>query len=228
LLTCVFVIAGYHFTNCQITCKDDLEGYQKFVTKPFELVAAHPALDLVNTLDWRFRESGSEELLPSYVELLRFVEESALLTPRQSRLLRRTTSERAATQALHSTLDLREAAAEIFYVIVDERIPPKGAIKKLDRQLRIAQANRMLNWTNLGLELTWINEADPHLPLWLLTQSAADLLTSAAAQSIRACADPGCRWLFLDTSKNHSRRWCDMKICGNRMKARRFKAQHSG
>jgi predicted RNA-binding Zn ribbon-like protein len=43
---------------------------------------------------------------------------------------------------------------------------------------------------------------------------------------LRVCEKPDCRWLFLDTSKNHSRRWCDMKICGNRMKARRFKAQH--
>ena len=40
------------------------------------------------------------------------------------------------------------------------------------------------------------------------------------------CAGDRCGWLFVDTSKNHSRRWCDMKICGNRMKARRFKAQH--
>jgi predicted RNA-binding Zn ribbon-like protein len=43
---------------------------------------------------------------------------------------------------------------------------------------------------------------------------------------LRECGNPECRWLFLDTSKNHTRRWCDMKICGNRMKARRFKAQH--
>jgi predicted RNA-binding Zn ribbon-like protein len=46
-------------------------------------------------------------------------------------------------------------------------------------------------------------------------------------QRLRSCDNPECRWLFLDTSKNQTRRWCDMKLCGNRMKARRFKAQHS-
>jgi predicted RNA-binding Zn ribbon-like protein len=81
--------------------------------------------------------------------------------------------------------------------------------------------------TSSGLQLTWLSQGDPDLPLWLLTQSATELLTSEAIHSIRDCADPSCRWLFLDTSKNHSRRWCDMKICGNRMKARRFKAQHN-
>ena len=50
-------------------------------------------------------------------------------------------------------------------------------------------------------------------------------MTSEAANRVRACGNPECRWLFLDTSKNHTRRWCDMKLCGNRMKARRFKAQ---
>jgi predicted RNA-binding Zn ribbon-like protein len=42
---------------------------------------------------------------------------------------------------------------------------------------------------------------------------------------VKDCGDPSCRWLFLDTSKNHTRRWCDMKTCGNRMKARRFQAR---
>jgi predicted RNA-binding Zn ribbon-like protein len=200
----------------------------KSVTKPFQLVAGHPALDLVNTLDWRFRESGPEDLLPSFGEMLRFAEESALLTPRQTKRLRQATSDRTASQALRSVLDLREATAEIFYALVDDRTPSQDAIKRLDRYLRETQAKRILHWTHSGIELTWPDEADPQLPLWLLTQLAADLLTSEAAHSIHACAATTCRWLFLDTSKNHSRRWCDMKICGNRMKARRFKAQQNG
>ena len=38
---------------------------------------------------------------------------------------------------------------------------------------------------------------------------------------VRICEAPDCEWLFYDTSKNRSRRWCDMRQCGNRMKARR-------
>jgi len=61
----------------------------------------------------------------------------------------------------------------------------------------------------------------------MLALSAAGLMTSPEMARVRACGSSDCRWLFLDTSKNHTRRWCDMKICGNRMKARRFKALHA-
>ncbi|WP_433983920.1 CGNR zinc finger domain-containing protein [Tunturiibacter empetritectus] len=64
-----------------------------------------------------------------------------------------------------------------------------------------------------------------YFPLWLIAQAAADLLLSQSTSQIRSCAAETCRWLFLDTSKNHTRRWCNMKICGNRMKARRFNSR---
>ena len=69
-------------------------------------------------------------------------------------------------------------------------------------------------------------ELSAELPLWQLSENAAELLTSDKLGLLRECAKQDCRWLFLDTSKNHTRRWCDMKLCGNRMKARRFKAHH--
>ncbi len=56
--------------------------------KPFQLIAGDVALDLINTLDDRFSETGPEELLASYDDLLRFVTESGLLTERQARKLR--------------------------------------------------------------------------------------------------------------------------------------------
>src|SRR5437867_266741 len=56
---------------------------------------------------------------------------------------------------------------------------------------------------------------------------ARALLAEAAARTRwRACAADTCEWLFLDRTKNRTRRWCDMKICGNRAKARRFRARH--
>ena len=197
------------------------------MTKPFQLVAGHPVLDLVNTLDWRFRASGPEELLDGYDDLLRFSAQSMLLTARQAQRLREVPPS-IAGKVLRSTKDLREATSQILYAIMDARTPPVGAIKKLDQHIRNAQANRTLRWSQSRLELSWPGtQADAQLPLWLLAQSAFDLLTGETMQRLRSCDNPECRWLFLDTSKNHTRRWCDMKLCGNRMKARRFKAQHS-
>jgi predicted RNA-binding Zn ribbon-like protein len=195
--------------------------------EPFQLVAGHPVLDLVNTLDWRFRHSGPEELLNGYNDLLRFLEQSNLLTARQAQQLRRAVTTTTAMRSLQTTKELREAVAEILYALMDDRTPHAVAIKKLDHHIRNAKAHRHLGWNRAGFELGWAdNDSDPQLPAWILADAASDLLISEAAKAIRACADPECRWLFLDTSKNHSRRWCDMKICGNRMKARRFKAQH--
>ena len=61
--------------------------------------------------------------------------------------------------------------------------------------------------------------------LWPIVRAAADLLTSSDLALVRACSSPTCQWLFLDTSKNHQRRWCSMKQCGNRAKVRRFYAK---
>lgn len=203
-----------------------LEVTQTIVTKSFQLVAGQPAVDLVNTMDWRFRESGSEELLNTYEDLLRFTEQSGLLSPRQSRALRRADGAGTA-RVLQQARDLREAASSVFYAMVDEMEPPVESTLKIDRYMHTAQANHVLRWTPAGMRLVWPQENDPALPLWRLALATADVLTSAAVSSLHACANPECRWLFLDLSKNHMRRWCDMKICGNRTKARRFRQQRS-
>jgi predicted RNA-binding Zn ribbon-like protein len=61
--------------------------------------------------------------------------------------------------------------------------------------------------------------------LWPLARSTAEVLTSADFGLVRECAAPECGWLFVDTSRNRTRRWCDMALCGNRQKVRRFYAR---
>jgi predicted RNA-binding Zn ribbon-like protein len=194
--------------------------------RPFELVAGHPVLDLVNTLDWRFRDNGPEELLASYNDLLRFCAQSGFLHAKQIRQIMRTSAEGPAAEALVSCRELREAAAEILYAAVDDRTPAGSQLKRLDRIFQEARDRQRLVWSAPRLHWELPSECGPDLPFWMLALSTARLLTSDDMQRLRACEKPDCRWLFIDTSKNHTRRWCDMKICGNRMKARRFKAQH--
>ena len=62
--------------------------------------------------------------------------------------------------------------------------------------------------------------------LYRIVKSTADLLVSDQLERIRVCADPLCGWLFLDSSRNRSRRWCSMDSCGNRAKARRYYQRH--
>jgi predicted RNA-binding Zn ribbon-like protein len=198
--------------------------------KPFELIAGHPALDLVNTLDDRFGPDQPRELLASYDDLLRFVTQSQLLTDRQSKKLRRNEATQAERENILSQVrDLREAIASIAYAQLDGHEPPATSIAVLEGHFKEAASHRHLaaerwqitwTWSGLGREIA--------APLWLLSQAAADLLLSDQPAHLRCCSSDTCRWLFLDTSKNHTRRWCEMKTCGNRMKARRFQARQAG
>jgi predicted RNA-binding Zn ribbon-like protein len=190
----------------------------------FQLVAGHPALDLVNTLDWRFRKDGPEELLKSYQDLLRFMEQSKLLTSQQARRLLRWSSVRAGARTLECCRELREAIAEMLYAQLGRNYTT-APLRTLERYFKAARLQQKLGWKQPGLEWRWPETLGAELPLGVLAQSASDLMISENAPRVRACDNPECRWLFLDTSKNHTRRWCDMKVCGNRMKARRFKAQ---
>jgi predicted RNA-binding Zn ribbon-like protein len=194
----------------------------------FQLAGGHPALDLVNTLDWRFGTREPQDLLASYDDLLRFTEQSKLLISAQVRRLRRSADRGKTARALEECTELREALAEIFYARLDGCVPPAAARARLEQYFKAARLEQKVNWEHSPrLEWEWPPGNDARLPLWALAISASDLMTSEAVDRVRGCDNPECRWLFLDTSKNHSRRWCDMKLCGNRMKARRFKA-HKG
>ena len=187
----------------------------------FELIAGHPALDLVNTLDWRFSNRASEELLASYDDLLQFTRQCGLVRVRPS------VGRGAGLRVLRRSIELREALAEIFYAGLDRRESAAAARRTVERYFHEVRLHDRLNWTH-SPHLAWepANLPAAELPLWALAASACDLMTSEAVERVRACNNPECRWLFLDTSKNRTRRWCDMAVCGNRMKARRFRAHN--
>jgi predicted RNA-binding Zn ribbon-like protein len=214
-----------------------MDSYAKSPAAPpvFDLSGGHPALDLVNTLDHRFGDEGPVELLTDYGALLGFAQQTELLPPRQVRLLTKSVKPQAAAGALRSVRELREALATAFYENVEGRPPPAADIRALERHFLASQRHRELHWQEAaarngqpGMAWQWGRfEKEAELPVWILAEHAAQLMLSDAMQRVRACGADTCRWLFLDTSKNHTRRWCEMKVCGNRMKARRFQARRA-
>ena len=204
-----------------------MPSHDKPDPRPFELIAGHPALDLVNTLDDRFAEAGPLELLADYDDLLRFAVESHLLTERQAKKLKRADASQAErTQALRRAKELREALAELAYAQLDGQEISEASLALLEEHFKQAGSHRHLAASSLGVAWQWRGlgkEVDA--PWWLLAQAACDLLLSGQAARLRCCASESCRWLFLDTSKNQTRRWCNMQVCGNRMKAKRFQAR---
>ena len=98
----------------------------------------------------------------------------------------------------------------------------KQALDALNEEVSNALAHGRLAPTGEGFGWIWPGFADePESLLWPVAKSAADLLTSERLARVRECAGGTCGWLFIDTSKNHSRRWCDMRDCGNVAKAKR-------
>jgi predicted RNA-binding Zn ribbon-like protein len=200
----------------------------------FNLCAGHPALDLVNSLDNRFQAPGGPtELLTDYAALLRFARATGLLDPAQARRLADGVSPAAAARGLHAARELREALAGALSAQAAGRTPAAAALATLERHFHAAGRHRELRWagaagTRRGAAVRWDRSRFgmcAELPVWLLSQAAAQLLLSAELSQVRACAADNCRWLFLDTSRSHTRRWCQMQVCGNRTKARRFQAR---
>ena len=183
----------------------------------FDRCAGHVALDFANAVGNRHTEAPVE-YLSSYRQLLAFAGQCELLPAIQlERLARRAARDPAgAAAALRRGVELREALYRLFAAAAQGRGPDAGDLALLNRAVRRMQ---------VGGDFEWQWSAGPDAldaMLGPIVRAALELLTSERRQRVRMCAADDCVWLFLDTSKNHSRRWCDMKQCGNRNKVRRF------
>lgn len=190
----------------------------------FQLVGGHPALDFANTLDNRGSDSEIE-LLASYEDLLRFAEQSGLIGAAEARQFARAAQrdKHSAARILADAAEMREAVFQVFDAATCEQSPPQSALDLLNKFVREAYAHRILAPQQDGYQWRWSEGTDnPRSVLWVIALQAAQLLASDDLSNVRSCASEKCDWLFLDHSKSHSRRWCDMRVCGNRNKVRRF------
>lgn len=189
----------------------------------FKFIGGHPCLDFVNTLRHRLGPQP-QDLLRAYADLLSWGRQAGILPAREAAALLRQASARprAAQGVVERAVRLREALHRIFSAAARGRLPALTDLGALNRALTEAGAAARI--VRQGARFTWEWGAGPDRldrPLWPVVRAAATLLTSDELHAVRECAGPDCAWLFMDQSKNRSRRWCDMKVCGNRAKARR-------
>jgi predicted RNA-binding Zn ribbon-like protein len=198
-------------------------------TKTFDLSGGNLCLDFANTARY---VGAPREDLPTYLALVSFAEQAGAVTRADARALVAAAEKKpaAAARVLARGLALRNAIFRIFSAIAGERKVDAGDLAVLDRAAADAAAHAHLVPRDGGF--TWEVEAaalrELEGPLWPVVRSATDLLTSSEVGTVRECALETCSWLFLDHSKNQKRRWCDMKVCGNRSKARRHYARTKG
>lgn len=217
------------------------------VWRRFDLSGGTLCLDVANTLDDR-PAPRPNEYLESYADLLAFARQSGALADTDLVRLRAESARRPgdANAALARAIDLREVIYRLFLALAEARPVSTADLAALNQSLAEAlsqarvvavdggEADRADRDEGGRLEgqapasFVWSWADDPvnlDMPLWPIARSAAELLTSSNLRSLRRCASDACAWLFLDTSRNGSRRWCSMRTCGNRAKARRHHAR---
>jgi len=191
---------------------------------PFEFTGGNPCLDFADTVDNRTGDHP-QELLTEYGRLLQWGEEAGVITARTAERLHHLAAEAPgnAQITLRTSIQLRDTIYDIFSAVAQRRVIPTTALAILNHAVRQAAQHAQLIHANRRVTWEWIEpENNLDSMLWPVSRAAAELLIGEQVGYVRQCASESCSWLFLDKTKNHRRRWCDMKSCGNRDKARRY------
>ena len=190
-----------------------------------DLKSGHPALEFTNTVNNHASQNPGETLL-QYEDLLSWGKRVGLLRVEQLENLRhRATSQpQQAAAVFAQSLQLREALYRIFVARAKGKFPSESDLKTLNSILANLTRGAQVVYDAGRFEWQWnFDQEALEAPLGIIALSAVDLMTSENYKWVGQCADEdGCGWLFVDTSKNHSRRWCDINDCGNRAKQRRY------
>jgi predicted RNA-binding Zn ribbon-like protein len=188
-----------------------------------QLIGGRLCLDFANTINGHNRTTP-HEYLSGYPDLVVWGHRAALVTDAEAERLLRLADEdpRQATLAYQRAIELRETIFRVFSALALDR-PPKAANIVALNEARLEALNHSAIVSRKGgYVVDWVDKSALDRMLWPIALSAAELLTSPHLASVRECAGDRCDWLFVDTSRNHLRRWCSMAECGNRSKARRF------
>lgn len=193
------------------------------------LRGGHLALDFVNTKhSWHHKDS--EDYLGT---VARYLEWLTRQRPRDFELSGFDPSSPRGSAELYRMIEAaRETLHTVFVAVAHQQPPDRRALARLNRMLHDAAPAR---W----LEIAAGNGAEGvrFATKWRATRNhatgilgpvlsaAADLLASSQLDRVKECPAEDCGWLFLDQSKNRSRRWCSMSACGTTAKVRSFRAR---
>ena len=190
----------------------------------FEFDAGDLCLDFANTSNWHASEHP-EESLHNYSDLLSWGEAAGILSAESADRLWQKALEQPeqAQRAYQAAIQTREAIYRIFSNRYAGSPVSEEDLAKLNVLVHEAISHRQLVPNDDAFKWEWKPDGrEPNLIAWEVAFAAAELLTSEKVVWVRECEDDrGCGFLFIDSSKNHSRRWCSMESCGNRAKARR-------
>jgi len=174
-------------------------------------------------------KGSREEWVPTFADLIDWLEAAGALSKSQAGklLAAGAGSPQAAQQLFARAIEFREALARVLLARTESRAAASEDLRVIDAQYARTAPFARLASTPEGFAWS-LDAASSALDAALrpIVESAVGLLTSSKLARLRRCGSPTCYWLFLDETKNRSRRWCEMASCGNLMKVRRHRAKH--
>lgn len=194
----------------------------------FGLSGGHLALDFANTAIRRPDPAKRREGLTHFGRLVTWGEQAGLVDEKEAQRLRAGARDhaRSAAATLKRAISLREAIYDLFAAHARGATAPEEALAALNAEIPDAFSCLHVGACREGFEWSMSCPEENAAPILApVVRAAAELLTSPEVDRVRECGLETCSWLFLDCSKNGTRRWCDMAICGNRAKARRHYAR---
>ena len=194
----------------------------------FDFSGGRLCLDFANTIGDRPAPQPHQEDLRAYGDLVAWSEAADILSGDTAAELRREAARRPdeARAAFDRGIALREAIYRVFSSIAADAEPPVDDLAAVQGAAAAALSYAHLVSHDGHFDWQFIPDTTAFdTVLWPVAWSAATLLTADDLHRVHECAGPECSWLFMDLSKNGSRRWCSMSSCGNRAKARRHRAR---
>jgi len=190
----------------------------------FDLDGEQLSLDFANTVDWR-NTPRQHEWLNEYADLLAWSVRVGLLDREAAELLAGKAAKQPAEAraVLGRARELRELLFRVFNTVIEGGTPELEDWRAFNHEVQAAMGTAVIAAREDGFAWSFDHEMQS-LEFYRgpVLKAAADLLLAGELSRLKRCGTPDCQWLFLDTSKNNSRRWCDMQSCGNRAKAKRY------
>lgn len=185
-----------------------------------ELVGGSLCLDFINTIN--SRRSPEHDYLMQYSDVVNWAMKLGIVSPTQNNQLQKRARQHIheAENALLAARTLRDLLYRLFSHTAKGSEPEKKDLEIFAVFYGESLARGQFVKKEAYYRTTWDFDEALESVLWPIIHSAGELLLSEELNQVKEC--PGCGWLFLDTSKNRSRRWCSMNTCGARDKMRRY------
>jgi predicted RNA-binding Zn ribbon-like protein len=190
-----------------------------------EFIGGSVALDFANTLGG-MHTAPSHEHIVEYADLVEFARLAGTISPAQGRRLTEEAGRQPARAAavLRRAITLREAIWRVFDAYAKNERAEQNDLATIHEEELAALRHARFHPSASEVDYAWSDDLVLDRPLWAIARAAAELRRSKEDLGrVRECGSQTCEWLFIDRSRNHTRRWCDMNDCGNAAKVRRFR-----